>query len=66
MIQEVQKRKIILTPDLSAALQNVLAETGTDIWLVVLPEARTTLPKEKLYCQGKQVLENMLSLYVYR
>jgi len=51
-IQEVQKRKVILAPDPNAALQDVLAETGTDIWLVVLPEARTTLPKEKLYCPG--------------
>jgi nickel-dependent lactate racemase len=48
-IKEIQKREVVLTPDPNAALQDVLAEVGTDIWLVVLPEARTTLPKEKLY-----------------
>jgi nickel-dependent lactate racemase len=51
-IQEIQKRKVVLTPNPNAALQNVLAEMGTDIWLVVLPEARTTLPKEELYRRG--------------
>ncbi len=51
-IQEIQKRRVVLTPDLNAALQDVLAEMGADVWLVVLPEARTTLPKEKLYRRG--------------
>ena len=51
-IQEIQKREIILTPDPNAVLQNVLARTGPDIWLVALPEAKTTLPKAKLYCRS--------------
>ncbi len=44
-IKEIQKRKVILTPDPNAALQDVLTQTGPDVWLVVLPEARTTVPK---------------------
>lgn len=48
-VQEVQKRKVILTPNPGAALQNVVEQAGSDIWLVVLPEAKTTLPKERLY-----------------
>jgi len=48
-IQDVQKRKVILTPDPGSALQNVLTQTGLDVRLVVLPEARTTMPKERFY-----------------
>jgi len=48
-VNEVQKRKIILTPDPGAAIQKEIERMGSDIRIIVLPEARTTLPKEKLY-----------------
>lgn len=48
-VKEIQKRKVILTPDPDTALKKELEKSGSDIRIVVLPEAKTTLPKEKLY-----------------
>ena len=49
-LQEILKRRVILTDDPTKALAHALAGMNTaDIRVVVLPEARTTLPKEKLY-----------------
>ena len=47
-IQEIQKRQVLLTPDPNTTLQSVLSQTDSDIRLVILPEGKTTLPKEKL------------------
>ncbi len=49
-LHEISKRRVILTPDLQEALQQALAEGASGNGRVtILPEARTTLPKEQLH-----------------
>ena len=49
-LQEITRRRVILTNDPTKALADTLASMDTTgIRVIVLPEARTTLPKEKLY-----------------
>jgi len=52
-LHEICKRQVILTPDPDTALQEVLSQLNSpDTLVVVLPEARTTLPKEQLHRLG--------------
>jgi nickel-dependent lactate racemase len=56
-IQEIQKRQVILTPEPNTALQNALSQSGSDIRLVILPEGKMTMPKEKLYQAERKEME---------
>ncbi|HUW33516.1 MAG TPA: lactate racemase domain-containing protein [Planctomycetota bacterium] len=50
-LQEITRRRVVLTDDPSRALADTLAGMDTTgIRVIVLPEGRTTLPKEKLCC----------------
>lgn len=49
-IEEIGKRRVIVTPDPDRAVRAALSATGsTEVRIIVLPEAATTLAKEKLY-----------------
>jgi len=48
-VNEIQKRKVILTPDPDTVFQKEIKNIDNRIRVVILPEGRTTLPKEKLY-----------------
>ena len=48
-IYEIRKHEVILTADPNLAIQNVIAKKGLNISIIVLPECKTTLPKEKFY-----------------
>ena len=52
-IAEICKRRVILTPDPDAALQDALRRMdAAQCLVVILPDAQTTLPKEHLFqCQ---------------
>ena len=47
---EIARRQVVLTPDPDAALRDALARADpADTFVTILPEARTTLPKETLF-----------------
>jgi hypothetical protein len=48
-IRQINQRRVILTSDPNVALQNALSTATPNTRLIIIPEAETTMAKEKLF-----------------
>jgi nickel-dependent lactate racemase len=52
-IRQINQRRVILTSDPNAALKNALSDATPNMRVIIIPEAETTMAKEKLFRAGK-------------